>query len=407
MKTEKNNAFPTEENLHSFTPTQWRRHQRKHRLVVFLSVILSAIVTLGAVFAVFFTGRLGSVTKKLFEVDALLRRDYLGNIKQEAVDNAIFSSYLQAIGDDYSFYQNAKEAKAVADSFEGNARGIGVTVVDAKEQKALRVIRVDPSGPAAQAGMQINDLIFAVDGKKVSELGYQKSVNAIRREVNETVSLQIIRNKKTETVTMRYAEFIGQTVYTEQIGRIGYLCFTAFNEATVEQFDKAMEDFKEAGVTALLFDVRDNGGGTVDSVCAVLDRLVGRCNLMTVREKGGKKTVTHTSDEVEVDYPMAVLVNGHTASAAELFAATLRDCKKALLIGNTTFGKGVMQRTYFLSDGSCIRFTVGEFFSAGGRSFHKKGLTPDREITLPEGAKVDSFVISKDPYVKKGLEILS
>ncbi len=375
--------------------------------VCIVAIILSAAITAGCMFFFFHSGNTRKITTKLREVDMLVNRYYTGEVDYEVLDDAVLSAYMKGLGDKYGFYESKEDAEAVADSFSGDTTGIGVTVYHDTEKDGLAVFRVDNASPAKSAGVLEGDVITAVDGETVAELGYTESVNAIRREVGKTAELTILRANKEIKITVKYAAFVKQSVYTEEIGKTGYLCFTAFNEATVAQFKQAMEDFKKSGVTALIFDVRDNGGGTVDSVCEILDELVGKCDLMTVEYVDGKKRVTHKSDAKETNLPMAVLTNGSTASASELFAATLRDTKKAALIGQKTYGKGVMQRTYFLTDGSCVRFTVGKFYPVGGVCFNEIGLEPDITVTLTEQEGKKPYIPPKeDPVVRKALEHL-
>lgn len=375
--------------------------------VYFLSVLLAVAITLGAAFWFFHGGKARNITSKLREIDLLVNRYYSGEVDYDVLDDAVLSAYMQGLGDKYAFYESKEDAEMVSDSFVGDTTGIGVTVYYDAAHKGLFVFRVDQGSPAQKAGLQIGDIITAVDGTTVAERGYEKSVAAIRREIGQTAELTLLRAKKTIKRTVTYERFVKQSVYTEQLGTVGYICFTAFNEATVAQFEQALADFEKAGVSGLIFDVRDNGGGTVDSVCEILDRLVGKCNLMTVAYADGEKKVTHTSDKNEVNLPMVVLTNGATASASELFAATIRDTEKGLLIGEKTYGKGVMQRTYFLTDGSCVRFTVGTFYPAGGVCFNGEGLTPDHPVTLTEEQQaIAYFLPNEDPYVLAALSYL-
>lgn len=375
--------------------------------VFIISVLIAAVIAFGGAILLLNSTKARRISFKLNEIDALVNKYYTGELDYEEIDNAVLSAYMKAIEDKYSFYKSKDEAEAVSDSFEGNTNGIGITVYYKEEENALAVFRVDKDSPAYKAGIQIGDLIVSIDSNTVEEIGYSDSVKAIKRELGQTVDLGIIRNQQKINLSVLYEEFIRQTVYTEQYGDIGYICFTNFNDATVAQFNQAMDDFEQSGIKGIVFDVRDNGGGTVDSVCKILDRLVGECNLMTVEYANGEKRVTHTSDKNETNIPMAVLVNSNTASASELFVATLKHEKNAPLVGNKTYGKGVMQRTYFLQDNSCVRFTVGKFFPSSGESFNEVGLIPDFEVSFTEEQLEESYTLGQnDPYLKKALELI-
>ncbi len=350
---------------------------------------------------------LKSITDKLAQVDSLVRANYIGELSYEDIDNLVLSGYMYAIGDKYSFYQSGEGAKDVANSLKGDSLGIGVTVAYDKKNSGLYVIRIDSSGPAAEAGIIEKDIITEIDKKTVKELGFEKAVESIQRKVGQKVELTLLRDNKALTKTVTYKEFVRQSVYFRVIDNVGYIQFTGFNDATVEQFNFALEALQEKKVKGIIFDVRDNGGGTVDSVNEILDTLLPECDLMSVEYADGKRQVIHTSDEKEVELPFTVLVNGVTASAAELFAAAIRDTGKGSLIGETTFGKGVMQSTYFLQDDSCIRFTVGKFYPPSGVSFNEKGLSPDYKITYTEKEKAEIYRLGdKDPAIIKALEVL-
>lgn len=346
---------------------------------------------------------------KLDQINALVRNNYLGEIDDKALEDALASAYIDGIDDKYGFYQNAEGGTLVEQSLEGTASGIGVTIVADANNKSLNVFRVDANSPADKAGIKIGDKITAIDNKSVEKMGFEESVKAIKREIGEKAKITLLRGNKTLNLTVIYEDFVRQSVYYEITSGYGYVTITDFNANTVPQFKKAYEDLNKQNVKGFIFDVRDNGGGTVDSVCEILDILVGKCDLITIAYADGSKTVNDNaiSDENKCDLPMAVLINENTASASELFAANLRDMAKVPLIGKNTFGKGVVQRTYFFDDGSCIRFTVGEFLPAGGKGFDGEGLAPDFEITLTKEQAANKYTPNADdPCLNKAIEQL-
>lgn len=345
---------------------------------------------------------------KLFQIESLVNDEYYGEVDEARLEDYLASAYIASLGDDYAFYKNAEDGERVEDSFEGNTTGIGITAYSDYTDNSIAVFRVDLGGPADKAGIKVGDKIIAIDGKKVADEGYSNSIKALKRAAGETAEITLLRDGKEKTVKVIYKEFIRQTVYYEVVKDYGYITITAFNEATVKQFEQAYDDLLSQNVKGLIFDLRDNGGGTVKSSCKILDMLVGECDLITYRFADGSKEVDKKSDSKKCELPMAVLVNEDTASAAELFAANLRDMANAPLIGNKTFGKGVVQRTYFLSDGSCIRFTIAEFLPAGGEGFNGKGLSPDSEVSYTDQELENKFTLGKnDPYLKKAIEQLN
>lgn len=376
-------------------------------------IIISIVITFfaGSVLGVFaYKYFLPSTSDKLDEINALVRRYYSGEIDNKVLDDALATAYMDAIDDRYGFYKNAEDSNQVEQSLKGTASGIGVTIIGDTENKALTVFRIDEDSPADKAGIKKGDKIVAIDNKSVKKMGFDESVEAIKRELGEKATLTIKRGDETLKLTVLYEDFVRQSVYYEIVENYGYVTITAFNKNTVPQFKKAYDFLNEKKVKGFIFDVRDNGGGTVDSTCAILDILVAECDLITIVYADGSKTVSDEakSDANKCDLPMVVLTNEHTASAAELFAANLRDMAKAPLIGNNTYGKGVVQRTYFLDDGSCIRFTVGEFLPAGSKGFDGEGLAPDFEVSFTEEQTRNQYFLGLDePYLKKAIETLN
>ena len=388
----------------------WFKKSAKQKVPVWVfivSVLLVISIVFGGSFLIVSNSKATKTAKKIIEIDRLIQKNYIDEIDYNKLDTTVLSAYMAAIEDKYAFYKSSEDAEAVSDSFDGNNSGIGVTVFFSDNKDALVVFRVDKDSPADKAGIKVGDNIVAVDGTTVKKLGYEKSVTSIRRELGETVLLTLLRDGKEKKINVTFSEFVRQSVYTEKYGDLGYMCFTAFNSATVAQFKQAISDFKEENVKGLIFDLRDNGGGTVDSVCKILDVLVGECNLMTTEYSDGERKVNYKSDKKDIDLPMTVLVNGDTASASELFTANLRHQKNAKIIGDTTYGKGVVQRTYFLKDNSCIRFTVGKFYSSDNKCYDKIGIAPDYEVSFSNEELKNRYTLGKkDPYISKAIEVL-
>ncbi len=375
--------------------------------VLFVSVILTAFVSGFVVLLVLSYGPMGKISLKLSQVDSLAKKYFLGELDYNELDEAVLSGYFEGLDDKYSFYENKEGAEEINNSFRGNAEGIGVSVVY-EEDGSFYIFRINSGSPAEAEGLKVGDKIVSIDGKSVKTLGYEKALKALRKEIGETSKCGVLRGEERLEISFVHKEFVKQSVYYHVINeKYGYICFTEFNEATVKQFEDAVSYLTERNVEGFIFDVRDNGGGMVDSVCQILDKLVGKCDLITVEYKNGDKKVLHTSDSKETNLPMTVLTNNKTASAAELFSATIRDMKKGKLIGNTTYGKGVMQRTYTLSDGSLARFTVAEFLPAGGKSFNKVGIKPDFEVDFSDEQSKSKYKLGdSDPYIVKALEVM-
>lgn len=380
------------------------------KLPVWVTVCAALLTAIICVFGTYFAvsyDNIGKMAIKLRKIENIVNKNYYGEYEQSDLEDAVFSGYIDGIGEEYGFYKSGDDAEDVADSFEGNSNGIGVTVFKNDAAEGLQIYRIDKDSPADSAGVKPGDIIINIDGKKVSETGYSAAKKMLSKKDGEKSQIICLRNNAEISFTVTHTEFVRQTVYSRIIDSYGYICFTAFNSATVRQFNDTLEDFTAKNVKGLIFDVRDNGGGSVSSVCKILKKLVGKCNLITVEYANGKKKVLYKSDKNKCNLPMAVLTNSSTASASELFAATLRDMNKSPLIGGTTFGKGVMQKTYFLSDGSCVRITVGKFYPPSGVCFDEVGLKPDYKVFYADEQYDERYILGdSDPYIQKALEVL-
>lgn len=400
-----------ENNIKVSDASSIKSYSKSSISIFFIAITLVVVFFVGAILGVFaYRHFLPTTSNKLDEINALVRKYYAGEIDSKTLDDALATAYMDAIDDKYGFYKNSEDSNRVQQSLHGTASGIGVSIFGDAESKTLTVFRVDEDSPADKAGILKGDKIVAIDNKSVEKMGFEESVDAIKRELGEKAILTIKRGDETLKLTVLYENFVMQSVYYEIVEDYGLITITAFNENTVPQFKKAYEFLNKQNVKGLIFDVRDNGGGKVDSTCEILDMLVAKCDLITIVYADGSKSVSDEakSDAKKCDLPMVVLTNDQTASAAELFAANLRDMAKAPLIGNNTYGKGVVQRTYFLDDGSCIRFTVGEFIPAGGKGFNKKGLAPDYEVSFTEEQAANPFFLgTDDPYLQKAIETLN
>lgn len=346
---------------------------------------------------------------ELLQLNLYVDSNFYGNKSDDAITEGILSGYVDKLDDKYARYYNDEQSTDRKNSLNGIAEGLGLTVIKDLDSENIYVARVYNDSPALKSGMLKGDLIVKVDGQSVSELGYSKALDLIPREIGEPVNLTILRDSNYFDLTIEYSNIIQQTVFFEKIQNYGYIEITSFNSATVEQFYNALNTLQSENVTGLIFDLRDNRGGTVNSVGKILDRLLPEGDLMTVKYKNKITKVMLKSDAEEVDLPMAVLVNEKTASASEVFASNIREYDKGVLIGKKTFGKGIMQDTFNLSNGASVVFTVAELFTHNMTAYHGIGLSPDVEVDLAENdIRMRYFTdISADKTVTRALDWLN
>lgn len=348
------------------------------------------------------------IYKKLSEIDKYVRENFKGEIDEQALLDSIAKGYILGLNDDYGNYFDQEDYKKLKLSNEGNMVGIGISAKQ-DESGYIEVTKVYDDSPAKNAGIMVNDLIIKVNNIDVNKSNYSKTIESIRGEAGTKVDLVIRRSGEELNLEVTRKNIIIPSIRYKKIGDNGYIKISEFNSATVGQFMNAKDDLLQQGVTGFIFDVRNDGGGTLDSVSEILDSLLPAGNIVSATYANGETKVLKTSDKNELNMPMVVLINSNSASAAELFAAALRDYDKAKLIGNNSFGKGVMQTTIPLKDGSAIHITTALFNPPSGQNFNKVGLKPDYEVLLkPEQEKnLDNLSEQDDTQLIKAIEVLN
>ncbi len=364
----------------------------KSFLIRIIAIFSAAFLIIGI-----FTGWLifsdkNELTKKFVEIEKIVNDNFDGKIDDKNIDSAVFSAYINSLNDDYSEYLSAEETEEFNNTYNGNGDGIGINIVET-EKNEMQVVFVHENSPASKAGILKGDIILSCDNKVCKEVGYKELyVYITGKKDGDTLKLCIFRDNKTINVDVIFGEFVSQSVIYEKIDNLGYIRITHFENSTVEQFNQAIDRLTYENVKGFIFDVRDNRGGIVQAVCKILDRLLPSCDIISVKFKNGNEKVLYTSDSSYVNIPSVVLINENSASASELFAAALREKRAAKLVGKKTFGKGVMQTTFSLKDGSSIKLTVGKFYSPNKNNWHKTGILPDLEDEQP--SKTASYYLS-------------
>lgn len=318
---------------------------------------------------------------KLAELDSKVRQNYYGEIDEDTLLDGLARGYVVGLGDQYSSYFTAEQYAEMSNNLNGKTVGIGVKATEYTDGN-LYVHHIISGTPAESAGIQVGDIITTIDGNSVQEMGATKAKNALIGDEGSKITLSVNRGGETfdfEIVRVRYDN---QTVFAEQLGDVGYIQIEEFNDTTGDQFVAAVDNLVNSGVTGLIFDVRDNPGGTLESVSKALDHLLPAGPIVSSTDKDGNTKVLYESDDHSISLPMVVLVNGKSASAAELFACALRDYDMAKLVGTQTYGKGSMQKFFALDDGSGVDITIAKFNPPKSENFEGKGLEPDYKVEL-------------------------
>lgn len=326
---------------------------------------------------------------KLSEISKLIDDNYLYAVDDETIANSLISGYVDGIDDKYASYFDESDSATHNEKLKGESYGIGIMCV-AEEYGDIFVWRVYSGSTAEKAGIKPHDLITEVGGKAVKKIGYAKALSMLKsNKKGKKIDIKLLRDGKEWNVEVATAKNTVQSVFSEKLdnGKIGYVYISTFNNKTYLQFKNAVSELQNEGVKGLIIDVRHNGGGTVGSAAKMLDFLLPKGDTVMVMDKDGNTDVQYSSDKKCVNLPIVVLGDGSSASASEIFISALKDVGGATFVGEKTYGKGVIQRTYYLDDGTSVKFTVAKFVNSKGESYHEKGISPD--VTAKNGFKYD------------------
>jgi len=342
------------------------------------------------------------IEKKAEQILKLIDENYY-NVDDDYKDklaDSIYQGIIDSLDDKYADYYDAEEWKAVLEADQGVYCGIGVVVQ--KDESTGEIIAVNPYdyAPAYKAGVRANDRIIAIDDVDIRSMSIDEAVTLIRGEEGSTVKLTIRRDSEIKEFEVTREQIESKTIYTEVLeDNIGYMQITAFEGVTYDQFTEGLNDLLDKNIKGIIFDVRSNGGGYYDTVVKMLDRILPEGKIVYIEDKNGHQE-TEYSDAKCLDLPMCVLVNGYSASASEIFTGAIQDYGLGTIIGEKTYGKGIVQNTYTFRDGTAVKFTIAGYFTPNGRNIHGEGIEPDIEVSLPE----DKSAYNEDGTIKKEMD---
>ena len=322
--------------------------------------------------------------QKLNYLEELIDEEYLDEKDESSLREGLYAGLLAGLKDPYSTYYTAEQYKELNTSNEGSYVGIGA-VLQKDDTGGAKIIQLYEGGPGEQAGLRKGDVIKAVDGADVTDKETSDIASMVRDSENASVMLTIQREneEKTRDVKVEIRDVEIQTVSHEMLSEdTGYIRISEFSEVTSEQYKKAFADLKDQGMKKLVVDLRDNPGGLLTAVCGVLRQILPEGLIVYTEDKNGKREEETCDGKNKLDMPLAVLVNGNSASASEIFAGAVKDYGIGTIVGTTTYGKGVVQTIQPLTDGSAVKITIAKYFTPKGNDINKKGITPDVEAEL-------------------------
>ena len=320
---------------------------------------------------------------KISELQNLIEKHYMGDVKEKNLEDGVYKGYINGLNDPYSVYYNKKETKELYESTGGEYSGIGAVMSQNTETGVITLVQIYKESPAEKAGLKENDILYKVEGKEVTGKDLSKVVSKVKGEKGTTVELTVLRGEdaKEVTVTATRDTVQAQTIeYKMMDDKIGYIRVSEFDTVTYDQYKEALDDLENQGMTGLVVDLRNNPGGSLSTVCDMLDLMLPKGLIVYTEDKNGKKTKMKSDEAHQFTKPLAVLVNGNSASASEIYSGAIPDYGIGKIVGTQTYGKGVVQQIFDLDDGTAVKLTIAEYFTPKGRSINGKGITPDVKV---------------------------
>lgn len=379
----------------------------KNRMLKFLSYV--AVAALASVLTLATAVPRAEYTK-LEQLADLIDSNYIGEADRTQIEDAAAHAMIASLGDRWSYYIPASEYAAHMEEVANAYVGIGVTITAAKDGSGYEITVVNPGSPAEEAGLQVGDVLTEADGISAAGMTTTELRDIVRGKEGTFVSVTVLREGQSLTFSVERRE-VKTPVATGAMlpGNVGLVKIVNFDSRCAEETLEAIETLLAEGAEKLVFDVRYNGGGFAKEMVKVLDRLLPEGELFRTVDYKGSENVD-MSDKNCLEIPMAVLVNASSYSAAEFFAAALREYEAAIVVGEQTSGKGYFQYTYELQDGSAVGLSSGKYFTPKGNSLEGVGITPDVEVSVDEATAsaiyYETLAPEEDPQIQAAIQAL-
>ena len=348
-------------------------------------------------------------------LSSYINRFYLNDIDYGKMGDIIYKAMVSGLDDKYAAYYTKDEYKDISEKTKGEFCGIGAYISQGKNDNSLKVAGIVKGGPAEKAGIKKGDIIVEVDGENIQGKDSSYAVSKMKGKKGTNVSISVMRkgNKKPITFNIKREVIHDNTVSYKMLdNNIGYISVSAFETVTKKQFKSAIDCLEKKNEKGLIIDLRDNGGGLLDTALDMLDQILPKKLLVYTKDKNRVAEEYYTKDDKEIKIPIVILVNGNSASASEVFCGALRDYGKAKLLGTKTFGKGIVQSSFAFRDGTGLKFTTSKYYTPKGINIHGTGFEPDIKVksngkmtALKEsGYKVDNQINAALDYLTIALK---
>jgi len=350
-----------------------------------------------------------SHVQKIEYLEKMIDQEYLGEVDNAELAEGIYAGLVYGLGDVYSRYYTADEYAQETASTDGAYAGIGVSIQKNKNG-GVQIAECYEGGPGAEAGLQTGDVITAINDTDVTDMELSDVVSLIRENKDKTIVLTVFREneEKSREISVDVTDVELPSVFGEMLDKkTGYIQITQFTGVTLQQYKDMFAELKDKGMERLVIDLRDNPGGLLTSVCDILREILPEGLIVYTEDKYGNREEENCDGKHQLDMPLAVLVNENSASASEIFAGAVQDHEVGMIVGTTTYGKGVVQELRQLSDGSAVKLTVSNYYTPNGNSINKVGIKPDVEVKLAsELLNKDEITHEEDNQLQKALDVI-
>ena len=352
----------------------------------------------------------GSMIKTLQSFKAMLEEKYIGEIDDEKLLEGAIKGYIEGLNDPYTEYLTKEEMQEFTEQTNSEYVGIGVYVSNNRSNNTLLIVGVMKNSPALEAGMQAGDVIEKIEGVAYAGDQLNEATSILKGKEGTTVKVTVLRDGKEIDLEITRKKITVDHVASEMLdNKIAYIQIDSFDSGVKNAFEEQITQLKNDGAKGIIIDLRSNGGGIVDEATGIAELFVnkGETILITKGKNQEEKTTKSTKDPKITDIPVVVLVNEGTASASEILAAALKEQYGAKIVGKTTYGKGVIQTLYTLTDGSGLKITTDEYFTPNHNKIHKVGIKPDVEVDLTKDEQgYYETSMEKDAQIQKAIEEL-
>ena len=348
-------------------------------------------------------------TQKIKYLENMIDEEYLGEISTDKLEEGVYAGLIYGLGDVYSRYYTKDEYEQESVTTEGSYVGIGVAM-QKYTAGGVQIVECYKGSTAEEAGVKVDDVITAINGEDITDTELQDVVSMIKDNEDKEVVLTVQRKgEDTQEITVKVSNVELPSVFGEMLDEnTGYIQITEFKGVTVEQYEEVFADLKEQGMERLVVDLRDNPGGLLNVVCDILRDILPEGLIVYTEDKNGNRSEETCDGKNPLDMPLAVLVNGNSASASEIFAGAVKDYGIGTIVGTTTYGKGVVQSIRQLSDGSAVKLTIANYYTPKGNSINKTGIRPDVEVELsPELLNQEEITHEEDNQLQAALNSLN